>query len=92
MDLLINNAGILGEITAPEDLTADLVRRVYETNLFGLVRVTHAFLPLLRKATAPSVINIVGGLGSFTLIHDPETSNRSIRSPPTAPRRARSPC
>ncbi|MCF4136451.1 SDR family NAD(P)-dependent oxidoreductase [Streptomyces sp. Tue 6430] len=73
LDLLINNAGILGEITAPEDLTADLIRHVYETNLFGLVRVTHAFLPLLRKATAPSVINVTSGLGSFTLIHDPES-------------------
>lgn len=36
------------------------------------MRVTHAFLPLLRKATAPSVINVAGGLGSFTLTHDPE--------------------
>lgn len=56
LDILVNNAGILGEVTAPEDLTADQVRHVYETNVFGLVRVTHAFLPLLRKATAPSVV------------------------------------
>ncbi|CAL9352701.1 Cyclopentanol dehydrogenase [Streptomyces sp. enrichment culture] len=72
LDILVNNAGILGEVTAPEDLTADQIRHVYETNVFGLVRVTHAFLPLLRKATAPSVVNVTSGLGSFTLTHDPE--------------------
>jgi NAD(P)-dependent dehydrogenase (short-subunit alcohol dehydrogenase family) len=72
LDVLVNNAGILGEVTAPEDLTADQIRHVYETNVFGLVRVTHAFLPLLRKATTPSVVNVTSGLGSFTLTHDPE--------------------
>ncbi|GAA2603109.1 MULTISPECIES: SDR family NAD(P)-dependent oxidoreductase [Streptomyces] len=72
LDVLVNNAGILGEVTAPEDMTADQIRHVYETNVFGLVRVTHAFLPLLRKATAPSVVNVTSGLGSFTLTHDPE--------------------
>ncbi|EME18723.1 MULTISPECIES: SDR family NAD(P)-dependent oxidoreductase [Rhodococcus] len=72
LDILINNAGILGEVTAPEDMAADQIRHVYETNVFGLVRVTHAFLPLLRKATAPSVVNVTSGLGSFTLTHDPE--------------------
>ncbi|WP_318215128.1 SDR family NAD(P)-dependent oxidoreductase [Streptomyces sp. SCL15-6] len=72
LDILVNNAGILGEVTAPEDLTADQVRHVYETNVFGLVRVTHAFLPLLRKAATPSVVNVTSGLGSFTLTHDPE--------------------
>lgn len=72
LDILINNAGILGEVTAPEDMAADQIRHVYETNVFGLVRVTHAFLPLLRKAAAPSVVNVTSGLGSFTLTHDPE--------------------
>ncbi|MFD7768419.1 SDR family NAD(P)-dependent oxidoreductase [Streptomyces sp. NPDC059787] len=72
LDILVNNAGILGEVTTPEDMTADQIRHVYETNVFGLVRVTHAFLPLLRKATAPSVVNVTSGLGSFTLTHDPE--------------------
>ncbi len=71
LDVLINNAGILGEVAAPEDMTADQLRDVYETNVFGLVRVTHAFLPLLRKGTDPSVINVTSGMGSFTLTHDP---------------------
>ncbi|GAB3605096.1 SDR family NAD(P)-dependent oxidoreductase [Conyzicola nivalis] len=72
LDILINNAGILGNVTAPEDMTVDQLRAVYETNVFGVVRVTNAFLPVLRQAATPSVINVTSGLGSFTLIHDPE--------------------
>ncbi|MBT1665639.1 SDR family NAD(P)-dependent oxidoreductase [Curtobacterium flaccumfaciens] len=72
LDVLINNAGILGDVTAPEDMTVDQLRAVYETNVFGVVRVTNAFLPVLRRSAAPSVINVTSGLGSFTMIHDPE--------------------
>jgi len=72
LDVLINNAGILGDVTSPEDMTVDQLRAVYETNVFGVVRVTNAFLPVLRRAVAPSVINVTSGLGSFTLIHDLE--------------------
>jgi NAD(P)-dependent dehydrogenase (short-subunit alcohol dehydrogenase family) len=54
-------------------MTADRIRHVYETNVFGLVRVTHAFLPLLRASAAtPSVVNVTSGVGSFGLVHDPE--------------------
>ncbi|PRY68363.1 NAD(P)-dependent dehydrogenase (short-subunit alcohol dehydrogenase family) [Glaciihabitans tibetensis] len=72
LDILINNAGILGDVTSPEDMTVDQLRTVYETNVFGVVRVTNAFLPILRQAATPSVINVTSGLGSFTMIHDPE--------------------
>lgn len=72
LDVLINNAGVLGDVTAPGDMTVDQVRAVYETNVFGVVRVTNAFLPLLRLAESPSVINVTSGLGSFTLVHDPD--------------------
>ena len=72
LDVLINNAGILGDVTAPGDMTVDQLRAVYETNVFGVVRVTNAFLPLLRLAESPSVINVTSGLGSFTLVHDPD--------------------
>ncbi len=72
LDILVNNAGILGEVTSPEDLTPEHLRPVYETNVYGVVRVTHAFLPLLRAAEVPSVINVTSGMGSFTLIHDPD--------------------
>lgn len=66
IDILINNAGITGTRGVPaEELTADEVHTVFGTNVFGVVRVTHAFLPLLRAAEAPSVINVSSGLGSF---------------------------
>ncbi|GAB3393125.1 SDR family NAD(P)-dependent oxidoreductase [Humibacter soli] len=68
VDVLINNAGISGGGTTAPDVTADDMRRVFETNVFGVVRVTHAFLPLLQAATAPSVINVSSGLGSFTMV------------------------
>jgi NAD(P)-dependent dehydrogenase (short-subunit alcohol dehydrogenase family) len=71
LDVLINNAGILGDVTAPADMTVEQITTVYETNVFGVVRMTRAFLPLLHAGTHPSVINITSGLGSFTLTGDP---------------------
>lgn len=59
-------------MAAPEEMTVEQLRSVYETNVFGVVRVTNAFLPVLRNAPVPSVINVTSGLGSFTMIHDPE--------------------
>jgi NAD(P)-dependent dehydrogenase (short-subunit alcohol dehydrogenase family) len=71
LDILVNNAGILGEVTSGDEMTVEHMRPIYETNVFGTVRVTRAFLPLLRNAEAPSVVNVTSGVGSFTLIHDP---------------------
>lgn len=72
LDVLINNAGILGTTVAGEEVTARDMEDVYATNVFGIVRVTAAFLPLLRRAETPSVINVTSGLGSFALTHDPD--------------------
>ncbi|GAA4165218.1 SDR family NAD(P)-dependent oxidoreductase [Gryllotalpicola daejeonensis] len=71
LDILINNAGIGGRAAA-EEVTADDLRRLYETNVFGVVRVTHAFLPLLKAAEAPSVINVSSGMGSFAAMTETE--------------------
>ena len=70
LDVLINNAGILGERSAPPDVTADAVRDVFETNVFGIVRVTHAMLPLLRASESPVIVNVASGLGSFGVVTD----------------------
>lgn len=72
LDVLINNAGISGGHVPVAELTADHVRRVYETNVFGIVRVTQAFLPVLEAAAAPSVIDVTSGLGSFHQITETE--------------------
>ncbi len=71
LDVLVNNAGIAGGRTPVEQLTADDVRRVYETNVFGVVRVTQAALPLLRASESPVVVNVASGLGSARIITDP---------------------
>lgn len=72
LDILINNAGVYGTRAAPEIVTADDIRDAFETNVFGVVRVTRAFLPLLHAAETPSVINVTSGLGSFTLMTETE--------------------
>ena len=70
LDVLINNAGIAGGMIAPPDMKAEAVRDVYETNVFGIVRVTHAMLPLLRSSKCPVIVNVASGLGSFGTVHD----------------------
>lgn len=69
LDVLINNAGIAGDHIAP-DATADDVRHVFDTNVFGLVRVTHAFLPLLQESDTPVIVNVTSGMGSFAVTTD----------------------
>ncbi|WP_405883116.1 SDR family NAD(P)-dependent oxidoreductase [Streptomyces sp. NBC_01136] len=78
LDVLINNAGVeeRGEgnsVIGAADVTADLMRSTFETNVFGLVRVTHAFLPLLRRSAAPVVVNVSSGLASLTRVTTPDT-------------------
>jgi NAD(P)-dependent dehydrogenase (short-subunit alcohol dehydrogenase family) len=76
LDVLVNNAGIEARtpdngVTGAAGLTAAMMRHLFETNVFGLVRVTHAFLPLLRRSAAPVVVNVSSGLGSVTAVADP---------------------
>jgi NAD(P)-dependent dehydrogenase (short-subunit alcohol dehydrogenase family) len=73
LDILINNAGILGiQPQTVEAATADDIREVFETNFFGVINVTRAFLELLKKSDRPRISNITSGLGSLTLHTDPE--------------------
>ncbi|MFD5468977.1 SDR family oxidoreductase [Streptomyces sp. NPDC127105] len=76
LDVLVNNAGVEARgpdngVAAAADVTADLMREVFETNVFGTVRVTHAFLPLLRRSASPVVVNVSSGLASLTYVADP---------------------
>ncbi|HEY3881495.1 MAG TPA: SDR family NAD(P)-dependent oxidoreductase [Trebonia sp.] len=81
VDTLINNAGIIGSHVKADELTGDDAGLVFETNVVSVVRVTSAFLPLLRRSAAPAVINVSSGMGSFALTHDPERVESTFASP-----------
>jgi NAD(P)-dependent dehydrogenase (short-subunit alcohol dehydrogenase family) len=100
LDVLINNAGIASRADAHSvptaaTVTADQMRNTFETNVFGVVRVTHAFLPLLQRSGAPVVVNVTGGLASLTNLSDPGHPTHFYRASPTrrpGPRSTCSPC
>jgi NAD(P)-dependent dehydrogenase (short-subunit alcohol dehydrogenase family) len=72
IDVLVNNAGIPGSRVAVPDLSGKDALALYDTNLVSIIRVTNAFLPLLRLSTSPVVVNVSSGMGSFAATHDPE--------------------
>jgi len=72
LDVLINNAGISGGL--PQTATTasiDTFKLVFETNLFGVVRVTQAFIDLLKNSTEPRIVNVSSSMASLTLNSDP---------------------
>jgi NAD(P)-dependent dehydrogenase (short-subunit alcohol dehydrogenase family) len=71
LDILVNNAGIALDNGPPSKISIDVLRRTYDTNVFGVVRVTQAMLPLLRKAPAGRIVNLSSGLGSIAQNSDP---------------------
>ncbi|WP_181775635.1 SDR family NAD(P)-dependent oxidoreductase [Amycolatopsis pittospori] len=77
LDVLVNNAGIAPEwgqpVVGAEELTAELTRSTFETNVIGTIRVLHAFLPLLRLSSAPVVVNVSSGLASLSRVRTPGT-------------------
>ncbi len=67
LDILVNNAGVMVDGATPPDADVDSFRRTYETNVFGVIAVTNAFLPALRRSAAPRIVNISSGTGSLTM-------------------------
>ncbi|MFI6518067.1 SDR family NAD(P)-dependent oxidoreductase [Spirillospora sp. NPDC050679] len=81
LDVLVNNAGITGSgqvspmdahDQVPSTVDLDMVRAVFETNVFGVIAVTNAMLPLLRRSPAPRVVNVSSHAASLALSSDPD--------------------
>ncbi|VXC05253.1 Short-chain dehydrogenase/reductase SDR [Flavobacterium sp. 9AF] len=83
LDILINNAGISGvkvdqtgnfleKTWTAEQATINTFKEVYETNVFGVVRVTQAFLDLLKKSKEPRIVMVSSSVGSLTQQSDPQ--------------------
>ncbi|RWC68555.1 MAG: SDR family oxidoreductase [Mesorhizobium sp.] len=94
LDVLVNNAAIsntskrpgqsiedYAKLTRPSNVSLDEVRAVWETNVFGVLAVTQAMLPLLREARAARIVNVSSGVGSLTRNADPAFPYRSIFGP-----------
>ena len=83
LDILVNNAGVLLEdpSVAPSAQSLDAWRNTFETNLYALVAVTQAFLPLLRKSDAARIVNVSSVLGSQTLHADPTSDIWDFKIP-----------
>ena len=84
LDVLIDNAGTAAPRLRAEELTADAAMEGFAINVFGPIRVTHAFLPLLRAAEHPRIANRSSGVGSFQRILEPGTVENVCARPPPA--------
>ncbi|HEY1836985.1 MAG TPA: SDR family NAD(P)-dependent oxidoreductase [Rhizomicrobium sp.] len=90
LDILVNNAGIskVGKVEGSlEDMmrkgkfttaSMDDIRTIYETNVFGVIAVTQAMLPLLRKSKSARIVNVSSGVGSLTRTMAPD--NERLRA------------
>ncbi|MFI1917979.1 SDR family oxidoreductase [Nocardia sp. NPDC020380] len=68
LDVLVNNAGVTGGMPQePTRVDLDAVRTAVETNVIGVIRVTNAMLPLLRRSASPRIVNMSSSVGSLTL-------------------------
>ncbi len=88
LDVLVNNAGILGSAYGVDDLDADAMAAVLDTNVTGMVRVTQAALPLLRRSANPVIVNVASGVGWPRYLQDPEHDEYPVQAVPYAASKA----
>ncbi|MET0255361.1 MAG: SDR family oxidoreductase [Luteibacter sp.] len=80
IDVLVNNAAIaLQNDGLPGVVPLDAVRQTFETNFFGTIAVTQAFLPLVKKSASGRIVNVSSGLGSITLNNDPTWDYAAVK-------------
>lgn len=88
LDVLVNNAGVLGSTPSIDELDADAMRQTFETNVLGMVRVIRAALPLLRRSTSPVIVNVASGVGWPRLLATPGTDEFGVPDVPYAASKA----
>ena len=93
LDLLVQNAAIsntrkgdlslqeYAKLTLPSNVSLDEVRAVWETNVFGVLAVYQAMLPLLRESSDARIVNVSSGVGSLAANADPTFPYRQMYSP-----------
>ena len=75
LDILINNAGVGGgDSQGSLSMSPEAIQEVFETNYYGVVRMTQAFVDLMRESDAPRIVNVSTGLASQTVATDPSNS------------------
>jgi NAD(P)-dependent dehydrogenase (short-subunit alcohol dehydrogenase family) len=81
LNILVNNAGILGTVPQPAaTFSVDEIRKIFDTNFFGVIQVTQEFIPLLQKSGAGRIVNVTSGLSSLTLHSDPTWKYYNFKS------------
>ncbi|HEY8318367.1 MAG TPA: SDR family NAD(P)-dependent oxidoreductase [Amnibacterium sp.] len=88
LDVLVNNAGIIGGARTVAELNAEVMLRTFDTNVFGIVRVTQAALPLLRRSPNPVIVNVASGVGWPRYLLDPSHDEFPITAVPYASSKA----
>ncbi|WP_299053679.1 SDR family NAD(P)-dependent oxidoreductase [uncultured Nocardioides sp.] len=88
LDVLVNNAGVLGTSYGVDDLDADAITAVLDTNVVGVVRVTQAALPLLRRSENPVIVNVASGVGWPRWLTDPSHDEFPVKAVPYAASKA----